>query len=410
MIARWLALLLLLVAAPLAAQEPPVPAATKAPAVRVLVMLALPPDHYRPASDYGVGGGYGDAASAAARRRLAQRIAREHGLKLDENWAMPLIDIDCVVMTIPDGRAAETVAAELSRVAGVSWSQPLNSFEAQAAAPPQHNDRLYRAQPAAAAWGLADLHRFATGRGVKVAVIDSQIDRAHPDLRGRIAAMQNFATAMPPRPESHGTGIAGIIGANAGDGLGIAGVAPGAAVMGLRACWQRPGSGGTVCDSLSLARALVWAIEHDAAIVNMSLSGPPDRLVARLVEVAIRRGAIVVASLDPRDPAASFPARLPGVIAVAYDGVAGGGAGVYNAPGRDIPTTEPGGGWDLVSGTSYAAAHVSGLLALARELGARRAPAGWLVAAGRTGDIDACGTLQRLARGRPMGCTRASLP
>ena len=111
-----------------------------------------------------------------------------------------------------------------------------------------HNDPLYAAEPAAAQWHLADLHRIATGRGVKVAVIDSGIEVRHPDLAGQILMSRNFVAGRSAAAEQHGTGVAGIIAAKADNGIGIAGVAPGARLLGLRACWQTPGA--TVCDTL----------------------------------------------------------------------------------------------------------------------------------------------------------------
>lgn len=384
-----------------------IPAATDR---RILVMLEMPPEHYRPGSDYGSAGGYGDPAAAGARRRLAARLAREGGLTLVDSWPMPVLGIDCVIMMVPGDEPLAAAAERMSRRSGVAWSQPLNEFTAQAgsgavgavasATVQRPNDRLFAAQPAARAWRLADLHRMATGAGVRVAVIDSLVDARHPDLSGRVATVRDFVgRPAAGAPEAHGTGVAGIIAAQANNRLGIVGVAPDARLLGLRACWQRTPVA-TVCDSLSLARALVFAVENGAQVINMSLTGPQDQLIARLIGVAQRRGATVVASVDPHT-GGGFPASVPGVVEVSQDGLAADRAGVYNAPGRDVPTTEPGGRWYLVSGNSYAAAHVSGLLALARQVGRGR---GGLVAARPDGgEVDACRTLLRAgARGR--GC------
>ncbi|MGK6325411.1 S8 family peptidase [Sphingomonas sp. DT-51] len=384
-----------------AASTAPADAGTTRPAAerRILVMLDLPPEHYRPGADYG--GGYGDAAAAAARRRLAARLAREQGLTLLDAWPMPLLGVDCVIMAVPGSEPLDAVAARMGRQSGVAWSQPMNEFTAQAATPGQPNDRLFAAQPAARAWQLAALHRLATGAGVSVAVIDSLVDAHHPDLVGRVAVIRDFVSAPGAvAAEAHGTGVAGIIAAQANNGLGIAGIAPGARLLGLRACWQRSASA-TVCDSLSLARALLYATERRAEVINMSLTGPSDPLIAKLVALAQRRGAAVVAAVDPRT-GSGFPASLPGVVRVAQDGLASQRTGVYNAPGRDVPTTEPGGQWDLVSGNSYAAAHVSGLLALTRQL--RRADDDLVAARADGGEIDACATVRRAAGAHAGAC------
>jgi subtilisin family serine protease len=387
---------------PAAAIAPPVQGAEQ-PDRRILVMLHLPAEHYRPASDYGAAGGYGDAAAAQARKRLAARLARENGLQLVDNWPMPLLGIDCVVMIVPDGRSPASVAEHMSHLASVDWSQPMNEFETQSgiSAP---NDRLFPAQPAAVEWRLAALHRMATGQGVRVAVNDSQVDAAHPDLRGRLIANRDFVGGRVPAAETHGTGVAGIIGARADNVVGIAGIAPGAELMGLRACWQKPGAAGTVCDTLSLARAITYAVEHRAEVINLSLTGPRDLLITRLVQAGLQRGAAVVAAVDPRTNE-GFPASIPGVIAVAQEGFAAGLPGVYNAPGRDVPTTEPGGRWYLVSGNSYAAAHVSGLLALMRQYQSGKPVSRQLVSSRNGGGlIDACRTLARAAGQAERSC------
>lgn len=214
------------------------------------------------------------------------------------------------------------------------------------------------------------------------------------------------ADAATVGAETHGTGVAGIIGARANNAVGIAGIAPGARLMGLRACWQPGGTAGTICDTLSLAKALTFAIERKARVVNLSLTGPFDQLLARLVQVGIARGVAFVAAVDP-ETGSGFPAALPGVVAVADDGVAGTRTGVYIAPGRDVPTTEPGGRWYLVSGNSYAAAHVSGLMALMQELRPGKTGQSFVSARSGGGVIDACDTLQHLAR---SGSARCSVP
>ena len=361
---------------------------------QILVMLKMAPPHYRPGGSYG--GSYGDTTAMAARRRMAAGIARRNGLKLVDGWPMPLIGVDCYVMRVPDGRAVDAAIAQVSKEPGVAWSQPLQTYQARGSpAGAALNDPLFRAEPAAIAWRLADLHRIATGRNVSVAIIDSKIDVAHPDLAGQFTANLDFV-ANPDSgrrtvpSEAHGTGVAGIVGAKAGNGIGIAGIAPDARMMALRACWQTA-AGPTLCNSLSLARALQFAIDHNAEVINLSLAGPADPLLARLIALALARNVSVVAAFDPSLPQGGFPASLPGVIAVADESLQSLPARVYIAPGRDVPTTQPGGKWYLVNGSSYAVAHVSGLIALVRQSSGRATRIALNRMAG--GAIDACATL-----------------
>ena len=366
---------------------------------RVMVMFTLGADHYLAGADYG--GNYGSAMSEKSRLRAARRIAKDHRLTVVEAWPMQRIGVDCVVMEFKDARTIDAVVAELSQVKGVAWSQSLNEFEMQgstSSAPAQYNDRLFAAQPVSAGWHLASLHRYATGKGVTIAIIDSRIDQTHPDLQGRIAAAPDFVAASENGGERHGTGVAGIIAARPNNAMGIAGIAPGARILGLRACWERPRGGATICDSLSLAKALNYALDARADVINMSLSGPQDRLLATLIGLAVARGMTVVAAVDQSHPDSSFPATVAGVIPVADEHLSGHGRPVYIAPGRDVPTTEPEGKWSLVSGSSYAAAHVSGLAALLRQLsGNRMAQAASASMFGPRGRIDACAMVARLS-------------
>jgi len=203
--------------------------------------------------------------------------------------------------------------------------------------------------------------------------------------------------------EQHGTAVAGIIAAKADNHLGIAGVAPGARLIGLRACWQARAA--TECDTLSLAKALYYAVDSHADVINLSLSGPDAKLLREILKIAYARGVAVVAAFDPKQPDGGFPASVPGVIAVSDAPVPRARGDVYVAPGRGVPTTEPGGRWFLVNGSSFAAAHVSGLVALLRER--RRSAPVMLVAARRGGPIDACATLVRVAGACDCSCNPA---
>jgi len=361
---------------------------------QILVMIRHPPDHYRASGAYG--GGYGDELGRSGRLRIARDVARKYGLALMEDWPMPTIGIDCFVMAVREGRSTSAAADEVSHDSKVAWAQPVELYGAQGSAA-SHNDPLFPAEPAASQWHLADLHHIADGRVTRVAVIDSGIDARHPDLAGQVAVNRNFVAGQSLIAEQHGTAVAGIIAAKADNHIGIAGVAPGTRLLGLRACWQSSAAASTICDTLSLAKALYFAVESHADVINLSLSGPANRLLGELVAVALDRKQAVVSAFDPKLPGGGFPASLAGVIAVSDSSLAGQRADVYIAPGQGVPTTEPGGRWFLVNGSSFAAAHVSGLVALTRE---RRRSAPLILVSQRHGggQIDACATLMR-ARG-----------
>ncbi|HEY8880021.1 MAG TPA: S8 family serine peptidase [Roseateles sp.] len=364
---------------------------------QVLVMLQLPKAHYRPDGSYA--GTYGEGVGRQSRQQLAQALAATHRLEMRSEWAMPLAGVDCFVMRLRDGdtRSPAQVAEAVSADRRVAWAQPVSLYRAQGS----QQEPLYAAQPAASQWHLAELHQLATGKGVRVAVVDSGVETGHPDLAGQVVFNENFVDDRAPPAEGHGTAVAGIIAARADNGLGIAGVAPQARLLALRACWQAPADQ-TLCSSLGLAKALYAAIQQSAHIINLSLGGPDDKLLALLLDQAQARGATVVAALP--SSGGPFPANHPGVLVVGS--VPPLPAGAVLAPGRDVPSTAVGGGWALVSGSSFAAAHAAGLLALVRELDGQRGTVALktaLVTAAQ-GRIDSCATLARYAGTRASAC------
>ena len=373
----------------------------------VLVMLRSPPPHARVGGSYGAAG-YGDAARAQSQARVGARLAAAHGLTVVTLWAMPALGMDCLVLALPPQASQAASIAALQEHSEVAWAQPMNEFHAQG-----HADPLYALQPAAAQWHLDELHALATGRRVRVAIIDSGIDESHPDLAQAVQARANFVDDRTAVAELHGTAVAGLVAARADNGIGMVGIAPEAQLFALRACWEVSASR-TLCNSLSLAKALSFAIERKAEVINMSLSGPVDLLLGRLIDVALAHRQQVVAAVDEHVPGGGFPAAHPGVIAVAdvqSEATPAGLVGAWSAPARDLPATMPGGGWRMVSGTSFAAGQVSGLLAVMDQAEAdsahrSAAPALRLVRL-PGGGIDACASLLSVAQPTP---SRASAP
>jgi len=404
----------------------PQDARTTAPAAtrQVLVMLRMPSPHFRPDGMYG--GGYTDDGTRAARRRVARDLAATYGLRVVDDWPMPAIGIDCFVMEdakAGSGGPLDRLLAALAHDPRVAWAQPIQEYHGLADADP-----LLPVQPATRVWQLATLHRASTGRGVTVAVIDSGVDADHPDLAGQVKLRRNFVDTVPDAAEAHGTAVAGIIAAREGNGLGIAGIAPDARLLALRACWETEGPPAR-CNSFTLGKAINFALMSDARVINMSLGGPRDRLLQALLDAALARGVTLVGAADPNQPDGGFPASHPGVIAVASDTQHAPPPASLRAPGTDVPTSLPDARWGMVSGSSYAAAHVAGLAALMLELrpdtpparlkadlagGARILPAALASGPGQAGSIDACAAVARAAGTClclcPSTATTASLP
>jgi subtilisin family serine protease len=329
---------------------------------QIMVMLRAPPVHFRP--DTGYLSGYSAQAGRAARQRVAAAIAAKFNLEVIDDWPMPSLGIDCFVMQMPDDSPRGPIVAAIATDARVEWAQDMHQFHSLA-----HNDPLFPTQPTANLWHLAELHSITTGKNVRVAAIDSGVEVDHPDLVGRITQSRNFVDATDVVAESHGTAVTGIIAARADDDIGIVGVAPQSSLWALRACRETSADrGDAVCSSFTLAKAIQFALDQDIRVINLSLGGPRDVLLVRLLQLAIARNVIVVAASNPSLDDGGFPASMADVIAVAADGERNRVQATYFAPGRDIPAPLPGRRWGFVSGSSYATAEVSGLVALLLEI------------------------------------------
>jgi hypothetical protein len=261
--------------------------------------------------------------------------------------------------TVPD------MILGLARQRQIAGAQPNYLYAlAQDALPVMNSD-----QYAPEKLNLPEAHRLATGSRVLVAVIDSGVDASHPDLAGAIA--ENFDAAPgDTRPHSHGTGMAGAIAAR----RTVMSVAPRVSLLTVRAFSAGTGNDGT---TFNILKGLDWAAARGARIVNMSFAGPPDPRLRDALAKASGKGLVLVAAAGnagPRSPPL-FPAADRNVIAVTatdaddalYIGANRGSHIAVAAPGVDILVPGVGGDYQFTTGTSVAAAHVSGVAALLLE-------------------------------------------
>jgi subtilisin family serine protease len=164
--------------------------------------------------------------------------------------------------------------------------------------------------------------------------------------------------------------MAGLIAAVANNKVGIVGIAPLARIEVFQACWQlKPNSDEAACNTFTVAQAIAAALEAHVPLINLSIAGPADPLLSALVQSGLKRGVIFVGSTTT--DANTFPTNVDGVIGVANSDntpsntTAGTGSGsTLAAPGSHVMTLLPNGQYDFESGTSVAAAEVTGIIAL----------------------------------------------
>ena len=331
-------------------------------------------------------GVYGVSARA---RAITHSLERDYSLHEVSAWPIESLRVNCIVARVPElmGRAA--LIARLEHDSRVESVQPLNEFAAQAgpgasigadtAPQASHNTDYLPLQHNLRELGVLQAHRLSEGAAVRIAVIDTGVDYRHPDLRGRVIARLDFVGHDDDdfTADRHGTQVAGVIAATADGGQGLLGIAPESRLIALKACWPlRNNAAEAACNSFTLAQALEAAIAAHADIVNLSLAGPPDPLLARLIDYGMRKGIIYVGAVAPASSGLTraFPIDVPGVLAVQSAEDAGSSSRHLLAPGNGILTLVPGGHYDFASGSSLATAEVTGIVALLLADG-RRLPA-----------------------------------
>jgi subtilisin family serine protease len=203
-----------------------------------------------------------------------------------------------------------------------------------------------------------------------IGLIDSGVDATH-EVFGGLTLHQHGCSGQAV-PAEHGTAVASLM---VGRAAALHGAAPGAALYAADVFCGRP-AGGAVD---AVAEAFAWLVHEQVPVINVSLVGPPNRLLEGIVEAVVARGHLVVAAVGNDGPAAPplYPAAWPGVVGVtAVDArsrvlveAERGPQVMFAAPGADMAAARLAGGYTLVRGTSFAAPIVAGLLA-----GGLRAP------------------------------------
>jgi subtilisin family serine protease len=316
---------------------------------------------------------YADGASAGA---VVASLARA-GLQAQPIKGTNVVEVEA------GGQDLGKLTTQLQRVDGVEGVEP-NLIRSIDKVP---NDPGFAAQSPSfttahvpAAWDVA-----VTGATTTVAVLDTGVDLDHPDLAPNLVAGFDEVNqdSSPADDNGHGTEVAGLIGAATNNGSAMSGVAWNARVMPVKVL----GADGTGSDA-DLARGIVWATDHGAKVINMSLGRPgASNLLDQAVLYALSHEVVLVGSAgNDSSTELNYPGGAPGVIGVTATDADGRFAWFSNhgpwyflaAPGVDVPTTKlaPGPVADTTTatGTSFSSPIVAGVAALLKE----RHPAwGW---------------------------------
>lgn len=295
-------------------------------------------------------------------------MAAERIRTVTDPVAVELAKIGVSILEVPADRA-DQVRKELKEDPAVRFAEYDGLVEALDVFP---NDPGLPAQ-----YGLINIRapqgwEISTGSSVvTIAVIDSGVDASHPDLMQKILQGYDFVDGddLPQDEFGHGTHVSGIAAASSNNGLGVAGVSWGAQILPVRVL-DSNGNG----DYSTLAAGIIWAVDHGAQILNLSLGGiTPNATLHSAVNYAYNQGALLIAA-SGNDGSGNirYPARYDVVVAVGSTNSINQRSGFSNygsgldlvAPGESIYSTNPGGDYGYRTGTSMSTPFVSGLAAI----------------------------------------------
>nr|WP_305787453.1 type VII secretion-associated serine protease mycosin [Actinoplanes lichenis] len=276
----------------------------------------------------------------------------------------------CAGLTGAPALAAPGPAADRSG-GGVAAAGPL--------AEPLRGDSIRADQWQLQTLRVAGAWTYSTGAGVTVAVVDSGVDADHPDLKGQVLKGLDLVDTGGDGDTDlvgHGTTVSALIAGRNDDDEGVVGIAPNAKILPVRVLDRE----NRYDDAMIVAKGVRWAVDNGARVINLSLGGNgTSAALAAALDYAFAKDVVVVACTGnagaSTSPGVWYPAREPGVIAVAgmekdgtelWSGSITGKETVVTAPSTHLVGARPEGYWQ-VQGTSFAAPMVSATAALIRS-------------------------------------------
>lgn len=337
---------------------------TTSPAVAITEELVAGPQ----ISEQTLGGGFVSGEVLVRFRKQASKESMEQCIRsVNASIISNIEELNAFVLSVPEGWIAESIF-HLEACSELRYAEPNYLVQMTDVIP---SDPGWGSQ-----YGLTRIRapqgwEMSTGSSsVTIAIVDTGIDLTHPDLAGKLAGGIDIVNgdSTPQDDNGHGTHVAGIAAALSNNGAGVAGVSWGARLMPIKVL--NAAGNGTYA---GVADGIIWAADHGAQIINLSLGGSNSSQVLQdAVDYAVSQGVIIVAaSGNTGSNFVLYPAHYSNVIAVAATDSSNARASFSNygpevdlsAPGASIYSTVPG-GYGYLNGTSMATPYVSGLAAI----------------------------------------------
>ncbi len=308
---------------------------------------------------------------------VKEAFVREYGVEVSELGVIGLAGVRLWHLRLPPGQNLRELLTALLQDGRVLTAQP-NYIYTPVQGPPEQKGTPGQG----AALSPSPQNRQPTGTGVKLAVIDTCVERDHAELQGSVAssfdAVQRGSGSC--KPEDHGTAVASLIAGH----YKLRGTAEGASLLSAQAFTFTREENEIAATSREIALAMDWAAAQGAQVMNLSFAGPADPLIERVVAAAYRKGIDLVAAAGNAGPASPplYPAAYPEVIAVTatngkqqiYSAANRGRYISVSARGVDVLAAHINNTYGMESGTSFAAAEVSGVVASLLEKRPKAAP------------------------------------
>ncbi len=300
------------------------------------------------------------AFSLAVSEDEIDKVAADHDLARMEDIAIALLNQRIVKFKVQPARRKRAAAA-LSQDGRIETVQPNHLYVLGSSKSSQY---------AIEKLNLDEVHRYADGTDIRIALLDSGVNRTHPVFGGLQIEQFDATDGKADRQDGHGTAVASLIAAQ----TGMTGIVPNADLLSARTFtysgrWRR-----MVGETYFLLQGLDWAVLKGARVFNMSFAGPKDGLMHAALEATLETDAVIIAAAgnNGRKAAPAYPAAYEGVIAVTatdqrnrlYRHANRGNYILVAAPGVNILSADGQDGYSRKSGTSMAAAHVTGIVAL----------------------------------------------